>query len=128
MRADQEQMRAEMMPMMEAKLETNQEMAECIKIMHMLTALQGQVSDVLHEVLKGATYKETIKAKEGQFGDQKLATGYHDQLKSQTQDNGESPQEAVITIKQLTHHYFPALHKDHVCRGAWKAFGNSTRH
>jgi DNA-binding FrmR family transcriptional regulator len=43
---------------MEARLETNQEKTECIKIMHMLTALQGQVSDALHEVLKGATYKK----------------------------------------------------------------------
>jgi hypothetical protein len=113
---------------MEAKLETNHEKTECIKSMHMLTGLQGQVSDVLHAVLKGTTYTKTIRAKEDPLGYQQLATGYHDQLKSWTQNNSESTQKYVITIKQLTYHAFPALPKDHVRRGARKAFSNVIRH
>jgi hypothetical protein len=42
--------------------------------MHLLAALQGQASNVLHGVPKEATYKETIKALEDHFRDQHLAT------------------------------------------------------
>jgi hypothetical protein len=39
-------------------------------------------SDILHEVPKGLTYKETVRALEDQFGDQHLAVGYLTQLKT----------------------------------------------
>jgi hypothetical protein len=32
----------------------------CVKVWHLLAALQGWVSDVLHGVSKGVTYEETI--------------------------------------------------------------------
>jgi hypothetical protein len=70
--------------------------------------LQGQASDFLHEVSEGATYAETTGATDSQFGDQPLAVGSHNQLKTQTQDNGESLKEFPIVIEQPTHHAFPA--------------------
>jgi hypothetical protein len=48
--------------------------APCLKAMNLLTALQGQASDIFHGVLKEATYEETIKALDDHFGDQHLAT------------------------------------------------------
>jgi hypothetical protein len=39
------------------------------------------------------------------------------------QDDIESLQEFSTTVKQLTHCAFPALHEDHVLRGACKVFG-----
>jgi hypothetical protein len=70
-------------------------------------------------------YEETNGALEVWFGDQHLATGYHNQLKTQIQDSGEPLQEFATTIKQLTHFAFPAVHKDHVPRGTGKVFLNS---
>jgi hypothetical protein len=74
----------------------------------MLTALQGQTSDFLHEVSKGATYMETTGPTEGRFGDQLLAVGSSNQLKTWPQHNGESLKKFATAIKQLTHHAFPA--------------------
>jgi hypothetical protein len=37
-----------------------------------------------------------------------------------TQHIGESLQESVTTVEQLTHRAFPALHENHVCRGTGK--------
>jgi hypothetical protein len=93
----------------------------------MLTALQGQVSKVLHGVHKGVTYEEIVGATDDQFGDQHLAIGYHSQLKTKTQDKGEPLQEFATTVEELTHHAIPALHENYICRGPGKAFGNGIR-
>jgi hypothetical protein len=44
------------------------------KSTYLITALQGQNTNVLHGVLKGATYEETLVALEDRFGDQILTT------------------------------------------------------
>jgi hypothetical protein len=95
--------------------------------MHALTALWGWACNILHGVPRGSKYKESIGATEDRFGERSLTTGYHNQLKILTQDNGESLQKFATTIEQLTHHAFPALHEDHVLRGACYAFGNGIR-
>jgi hypothetical protein len=88
----------------------------------LIAALQGQASDVLHRVSKGAAYEKTIKALDDHFGDHRLATTYRSQLKTRTQRTGESLQEFTTTVEQLAHHAYPALPKDHVRREAGKAF------
>jgi hypothetical protein len=44
-----------------------------------------------------------------------------------TQIIGGSLHEFISTIKQLTYHAFPALHKDHVHRGSCRAFDSGIR-
>jgi hypothetical protein len=47
------------------------------------------------------------------------------QLKTWTQDNGESLQEFATDNEQLTHCAFPPpLRKDHICRGPGKVFSS----
>lgn len=91
----------------------------------MLTKLQGWAYD-LHEVPIRATCKEATGASQDQFSDQHLDAMYCSQLKTRTQHTGESLQEFATTVKQLTHHVFPAQ-DDHVQVGACKAFINSIR-
>jgi hypothetical protein len=67
-------------------------------------------------VPKGVTNVETIEAPEDQFGDQHLP--HHT---ARTQITGEPPQEFTTALEKLTHCALPALHKDHVHRGAGKA-------
>jgi hypothetical protein len=98
-----------------------------VKTTRVLTAVQGRASDVLHGVPKDATYEGTVGATEDRFADQHLAVESRSQVKTRTQDSGESLQEFSTAIEQLTHHAFPALHKDHVCRGTGKAFCNGIR-
>jgi hypothetical protein len=43
------------------------------KSTYLITALQGQVTDLLHGVRKGATYEETLEVLEDLFGDEHLA-------------------------------------------------------
>jgi hypothetical protein len=63
----------------------------CVKVTHLLAALQGRASDVLHGVPEEAKHEESIEAFEDRFGDQRLAAAYHSQLKIRTQRVGESP-------------------------------------
>jgi hypothetical protein len=69
-----------------------------------------------------AMYEETIGALKDQFEDQHLAAGYLNQLKTQTQEDGELLLEFGTSIEQLTHCAFPTLH-DPVHMGPGKAFG-----
>jgi hypothetical protein len=78
-------------------------------------------------VLKGVTYEETVRALDDRFGDKCLAAGCRNQLETWTQIIGGSLQEFATTVKELTHHAFPALHMDHVHRGPCRAFGNDIR-
>jgi hypothetical protein len=94
-------------------MKATQEVIEGTKDMHVLTASQGQASAVLSRDPK-VTYKETIGALEDQFWDHQLDTGYRNQLKTQTQDEGQPLQEFATTIEQLTHCAFPALQEDHI--------------
>jgi hypothetical protein len=68
-------------------------------------------------------YEENIRA----TADQHLAAGCCNQLKTQTQDDGEPLQEFSTVIEQVTHRAFPALHKDRVGKGSGKTFSNGTR-
>jgi hypothetical protein len=70
---------------------------------------------------------ETIGTLENRFGDHHLAIGYRNKLKTRIEYNGEPMQEFATAIKQLTHCAFPSLHKDHVCRGSGKTFGDKLR-
>jgi hypothetical protein len=97
---------------------------------YLMTALQGQASDMLHGVPNDATYEEALETLEYSFGDQHLATAYHSQLKTtayhsqlktKTQGVRESLLEFAIAIKQLAHHTYPTLPKDDM-REAGKAF------
>jgi hypothetical protein len=73
------------------------------------------------------TYKETIRVTEDWFGDQHLVASYRNPLRTRTQLIGEPLWEFATAIEQLTHHAFPALHEDHIYRGAGKAFSNGIR-
>jgi DNA primase large subunit len=77
---------------------------------------------MLHRVPKAVTYEETLEALEDHFRDQHLAIKYCSQLKTRTQAVGESLQEFATAIKQLIHHGYQALPKDHIRRAASKAF------
>jgi hypothetical protein len=88
--------------------------------------LQDLASDVLYGVLKGATYEETIGATKDRFGDQHLAAGYRDHLKTGTQIFGEPLQGFSTTIEQVTPSAFPSPH-DHIHREPGKAFVEGLR-
>jgi hypothetical protein len=53
-------------------------------------------------------HKKNVGATEDQFGDLQLDAGYRNQQKTWTTDNSGPPQEFSSTIKQVTHHAFPA--------------------
>jgi hypothetical protein len=86
--------------------------------MHMLTTLQDQTSGVLHGNPKEATYKETVKDLENQFGDHHLAIGFCSQLRTMT---------SCRSMPLQTHYAFSALHKDHIPKGSDNAFSNTIR-
>jgi hypothetical protein len=69
-------------------MDANQEKIKGAKAMHMLATLQGQASKVLQEVPKGEMYEEIIGANDDRFGDQHLAIGCCNQLKTWTQEDG----------------------------------------
>jgi hypothetical protein len=108
-------------------MKANQEKTECISAMHVLAAPHSQASDVLHGARKRVTCKESIRALEDRFWDQQLAIGYCSQLKTRTQDNGESLQQFATATEQFIHCAFPALLEDQVRRGPGKAFVNRIR-
>jgi hypothetical protein len=59
--------------------------ASYIKTTHVLAALQGQASDILHRVPQELTFEETIKDLEDRIWECYLAASYHSQLKTRTQ-------------------------------------------
>jgi hypothetical protein len=73
------------------------------------------------------TYDETIGETEDWFGNQNLAIGSSNRLKTRTQDDGESLQECATAIEQATHCAFPAWYDNHISRGPGKAFINGIR-
>jgi hypothetical protein len=79
---------------------------------------------VLHRVLKGATYEETLEALEDRFGDQHFVDAYHSQLKTRTQGVGELLQEFSTAVERLAHHAYSALCKDHIRRETGKVFAD----
>jgi hypothetical protein len=88
------------------------------KSTYLITALQGHATDMVHSVMKGATYEETLEALEDCFRDQNLAAAYRSQLNMRTQGVRESLLEFATAVKQLAYHTYPALPKDHIRRGA----------
>jgi hypothetical protein len=59
---------------------------------------RAQLLVLLYGDPKGVTCEETV-GRLDKFGDQHLTTGYHSQLKTPTQDNGESAQEFATTVE-----------------------------
>jgi hypothetical protein len=116
---------------LQAKIEDNQEKVEAvaehykwvshITAMHHLSAPEDKASNVLHGVLKEATYEDTIRALEDQFG------GQHVPLKTRIQFAGESLQEVAIDIEQMAFCTLPALHKRYFHREAGMALVDSIR-
>jgi hypothetical protein len=53
-----------------------------------------------------------LGATEDRFGDQNLAAGYCNRLKTRTKDDGGPLHEVATTTEQLAHRAFPALHED----------------
>jgi hypothetical protein len=68
------------------------------KSTNLITVLEGWSSDVLHGVLKGATYEETLEDLEDRFGDHNFTSGFRRQLKTRSQGVGEFLQEFVTTV------------------------------
>jgi hypothetical protein len=81
--------------------------------MHLLITPQDQAPDLLQRAPKGVTYEKIIRETEDRFGDQHLATWYQDQPKTETQIVGESLQEFVTAIEQMTHCALSALPENH---------------
>lgn len=81
--------------------------------MHLLTIPQGRASDVLHGVPKECHVRRILEY---------LTPVYHAHLKTMTQLIGEPIQEFAIVIEQRAHCALPSLHKDHIHKGASKAF------
>jgi hypothetical protein len=50
------------------------------KSTYLITSLQGRATDVLHGILKSATYEETLQALDERFGDQHFAAAFRSQL------------------------------------------------
>jgi hypothetical protein len=90
-----------------------------VKLMYLITALKGQVADVLHSILTNTTYKETLQALEDRFGDQHFAAAYRCQL-TRTQKAGESLQHFAMAIEQLAYRAYSTLPEDHIRREAGK--------
>jgi hypothetical protein len=85
---------------------------------HLIIALQGPTTDVLHGIPKGATY-EVLQTLEDRFGDQHFAITYRSQLKVKTQRVGESLRDFATMIEQLVHRASPTLPEDYKRREAF---------
>jgi hypothetical protein len=84
----------------------------------LITDLQGQATVVLCGFLKDVTKEEVLEALEACFGNQHLATTYHNQLKMRIHGVGKSLQEFSTAIEQLAHHAYPTLPEDHIRKEA----------
>jgi hypothetical protein len=87
---------------LEVKMEANQEMIKamaehCEGVPH-AEITQEWAASILQEVPKGAMDEETIGATEDPSADQQLIMGYHEKLKTRTEDNGKSLQEVAAAI------------------------------
>jgi hypothetical protein len=89
--------------------------------------MQEQAPDLLHGDSEGAMYEESIGVTEDRLGDHNLATGYCNQWKTQTQDDGEPFKEFSTAIELVTHGALPAHNQNHFCREPGKTFCNSKR-
>jgi hypothetical protein len=58
-----------------------------------------------------------MRALDVRFGDQYLAAGYRNQMKTRTQHDGEALQEIATAIGQSTHRTSPTLHENHFRTG-----------
>jgi hypothetical protein len=74
--------------------------APSIKAMHLVAHLKLWASNVLHGAPKGAMYEETIEALEDRFGNQHLATGYGNQLRTRNQNDGEFLQSSQPSLNR----------------------------
>jgi hypothetical protein len=92
------------------------------KSTYSIVALQAQATEVLHSILKEATYKEMLETREDRFADQNLAAVYRSQLNTRSQGIGESLQEFVTAIKQLVHRACLAPLEAHIRSEIGKAF------
>jgi hypothetical protein len=95
-------------------LEAIQEKTEHVKAMNLLTTLQVWAFGALHGERKQTMYEDTIGELEDRFGDQHLPTGYHNLLRTRTQEDGEPLQEFATATEQSIHCAFAALHEGHI--------------
>jgi hypothetical protein len=93
------------------------------KSTYLIIALQGRATEVLHGVLKGVTYEETLEALEDRIWDQHMAAAYGSWLKSRTQGVGESLQIFATAVEWLAHCAYTAVPEDHIRREAGKGRG-----
>jgi hypothetical protein len=75
------------------------------KAAHLLKVLQGQATDVLHNVPGEASYEDIVGALQDRFRDHQLATAYRSQLKARVQTSGETLQEFAAAVEQLAHQH-----------------------
>jgi hypothetical protein len=92
------------------------------KSTYLITALKGRAADVLHGIPINTTYERILQTLEDRFGDQQFAAAYCCQLRTRTQEAGESLQDFVTAIEQLAHRAYPTLPEEHVWREAGRAF------
>jgi hypothetical protein len=92
------------------------------KSTYLITALKGQVADVLPGISTNTTYEDTFQALDDSFEDQHVATAYRCHLTTRSRKAGESLQDFAMAIELLAHCDYPTLPKDHIGREAEKAF------
>ncbi|XP_069705742.1 adventurous-gliding motility protein Z-like [Periplaneta americana] len=93
----------------------------------LLTALQGQASEILHSVPEDGTAAEIMAALEGRYGDHQLAAAFRTQLKTRVQQSGESLQEFAMAVEQLAHKALRGLPNDFIAGEAAYTFGSGVR-
>ncbi|XP_069693859.1 adventurous-gliding motility protein Z-like [Periplaneta americana] len=97
------------------------------KTTQLLTALQGQASEILHSVPEDGTAAEIMAALEGRYGDHQLAAAFRTQLKTRVQQSGESLQEFAMAVEQLAHKALRGLPNDFIAGEAAYTFGSGVR-
>ncbi|XP_069698171.1 uncharacterized protein [Periplaneta americana] len=97
------------------------------KTTQLLTALQGQASEILHSVPEDGTAAEIMAALEGRYGDHQLAAAFRTQLKTRAQQSGESLQEFAMAVEQLAHKALRGLPNDFIAGEAAYTFGSGVR-
>ena len=97
------------------------------KTTQLLTALQGQASEIFHSVPEDGKATEIMAALEGRYGDHQLAAAFRTQLKTRVQQSGESLQEFAMAVEQLAHKALRGLPTNFVAGEAAYTFGSGVR-
>jgi hypothetical protein len=73
------------------------------KAAHLLTLLQGQATDIMHNVHIGTACEDIVWNLKGRYGNHQLAAAYWSQLKARMQLSSESIQEFAAPGEQFAH-------------------------